>query len=364
MSVLIDPRIAAAVARRLSGTVEVDEERRNQLSALSADLTEAIDRSESLVAEVSGISPPPPLRWAIVDRGDWAEANIKGMSRLIEPVAAKLGADLERVPAPARIVQRSVISAEVGAMLGYVSRRVLGQYDVLVPEDEVADLPRWKQRRHPTGGASLYFVGHNLIETQQRLGFVPKDFALWVSVHELTHRFQFEGVPWLRDRFFGLIHEYIGTVQLDAKSFARRLAAAARRLASRSVPGEERNAVYLLASDEQRAVLDRIQALMAVVEGHGNFVMDTAGEMAIPTFAKMRAAFERRRDQQNLLQRVINHAIGLEMKMRQYETGQRFCTYVAERGGREVLEHLWASPENLPTLAELKSPERWVSRVA
>lgn len=364
MKGLIDPRVAASVARRVAGEPELDEERTLMAARLSDDLERAISRSEGLVAEVSGIAPPPPVRWAIVNRGDWAEANIAGMSGLIAPIADKLGARLDQMPPPVRFFQRAVISAEVGVMLGYVSRRVLGQYDVLVPEHEVTDLPRWKRRRHPTGGASLYFVGVNLIETQKRLGFVPEDFALWVAVHELTHRFQFEGVPWLRERFFGLIHEYIEAVHLDAKSFARRLASAARRLATRSVPGEERNAVYLLASEEQREILDRIQALMAVVEGHGNFVMDAVGEAAIPTFGKMRTAFDRRKDQTNLLQRVINHAIGLEMKMRQYETGQRFCTYVSERGGREVLEHLWAAPENLPTLAELRSPERWVTRVA
>lgn len=365
MTGLIDPRIASAVARRISGEPRTrDPEQIDAAQRLARDLESAIARSETLVAEVSGIAPPPPVKWAIVGRGDWAEANIAGMSGLISPIADKLGARLDRLPAPVRLFQRGVISAEVGVMLGYVSRRVLGQYDVLVPESDFDELPRWKQRRHPTGGASLYFVGVNMIETQKRLKFVPEDFALWVAVHELTHRFQFEGVPWLRDRFFGLIHEYIEAVHLDAKSFARRLASAARRLATRTVPGEERNAVYLLASEEQREILDRIQALMAVVEGHGNFVMDTAGESAIPTFARMRKAFDRRKEQTNLLQRVINHAIGLEMKMRQYETGQRFCTYVAARGGREVLEHLWSSPENLPTLAELKSPERWVHRVA
>jgi coenzyme F420 biosynthesis associated uncharacterized protein len=286
------------------------------------------------------------------------------MSSLIAPIADRLGARFDSIPAPARFLQRAVISTEIGAMLGYVSRRVLGQYDVLVPERQVDELPRWKRRRHPTGGASLYFVGANMVETEQRLGFVPEDFALWVSVHEVTHRFQFEGVPWLRDRFFGLIHSYVDALQLDAKSFARRLASAGRRLVARSVPDEERNAVYLLASEEQRGFLDEIQALMAVIEGHGNYVMDAVGAQTIPSFERMRRAFKRRREQTNLLQKVINHAIGLEMKMRQYEMGQSFCEAVAERGGREVLGHLWEAPENLPTLGELRSPERWVSRVA
>lgn len=330
---------------------------------LERDLEESVGRSEELVAALSGIPAPAPVKWAIVKRGDWAEANIIGMDTLISPLAERLGQKLDVLPMPARVAQKAFISAEVGVMLGYVSRRVLGQYDLLVPEPEEG-VATWKLRRSPTGGAALYFVGVNMVETQQRLRFVPEDFALWVAVHEITHRFQFAGVPWLRERFFGLIQEYLASLQMDPKSFARRLAEGAKKVVTRSVPEEERNPVYLLASDEQKKVLNDIQALMSVVEGHGNYVMDAIGAQVIPSFERMRKTFDKRRDQTNLLQKVINNAIGLELKMRQYELGQRFCETVVERGGDAALAQLWTEPDALPTMQELKAPERWVSRVA
>ena len=360
MAGLIDPRIAVAVAKRVSG--ESLPRATYLTERLERDLEVAVHRSEDLVAEVSGIPAPSPVRWEIVSRADWAEANIAGMSALIEPLQQKLGARLDALPLPVRLAQRGFISAEVGVMLGYVSRRVLGQYDLLVPEEAEVELPRWKQRRKKR--APLLFVGTNMVETEQRLGFVPEDFALWVAVHEVTHRFQFAGVPWLRDRFFGLISRYMSSLEIDARSFAKRLGVAAKKLVSRNVPGDERNAVYLFASDEQRAVLDEVQALMAVVEGHGNYVMDRAGERVIPSFARMRRAFEKRREQTNLVQRAVNQAIGLELKLRQYELGQRFCEAVVAQGGEGALQHLWSAPENLPTLDELRAPERWVGRVA
>jgi coenzyme F420 biosynthesis associated uncharacterized protein len=203
-----------------------------------------------------------------------------------------------------------------------------------------------------------------MVATEEKLGFVPEDFALWVAVHEVTHRFQFEGVGWLRDRFFGLIQEYMGSLEMDAKSFARKLAEGARKLVMRSVPEEERNPVYLFASDEQRRILDEIQALMSVVEGHGNYVMDKIGAAVIPSFERMRKVFDKRRDQTNMLQRVINNAIGLEMKLRQYELGQRFCEEVVAKGGSDALAQLWISPDHLPSLSELRAPDSWVSRVA
>lgn len=363
MAILIDPGMAAAVARRLCGEGGRGEPTSAAVQELRKQLEVAVPRAESLVAGLSGIPAPPPVRWAVVTRGDWAEVNIRGMLTLISPLIDKVGERLDALPLPARLAQRGLLSAEVGAMLGYVSRRVLGQYDLLVAESD-EEVPRWKQRRAPGGGAPLIFVGTNMVETQRRLGFVPEDFALWVAVHEVTHRFQFAGVPWLRDRFFGLIHSYLDSIEMDAKSLGGRVKMAVRKLVARDIPVEERNPVYLLATEPQRAVLDEIQALMAVVEGHGNFVMDSIGAEVIPSFRKMRHLFERRREQTTWVQKIVNHAIGLEMKLRQYELGQRFCEQVVAEGGHQALAHLWADPSHLPTLAELREPKRWVTRVA
>lgn len=327
------------------------------MDALQRDLEAAVPRSEQLVGAASGIPAPAPVRWELIDRARWAEANIDGMSRLMAPLTERLGPRLDALPFAIRLTQRTIVSAEIGALLGYIARRVLGQYDLLVAEDAAPG-------RRGGRGAPLYFVGPNIIETERRFAFVPQDFALWVALHEVTHRFQFAGVPWLRERFFGLVRSYIDATQLDARGLARRIAEAGRRVATRSVPPEERNPVYLLASPEQRATLDDIQALMAVVEGHGNFVMDTVGAEVIPSFSRMRSVFQRRREQTNLIQRAINHAIGLEMKLRQYELGQRFCQSVAARAGNEALAALWSEPDNMPSLDELKEPEKWLARVA
>jgi coenzyme F420 biosynthesis associated uncharacterized protein len=354
MARLIEPWIARSVARRLTGDSKLAGS--YLMGRLHRDLAEAVPRAEDLVAQTSGIAPPPPVKWEIIDRAAWADANIRSMVTLLGPLATKIEERLGKAPLPVRVAQRTVVSAEVGALLGYVSRRVLGQYDLLVsgPIDD-DDHPR---------DSVLYFVGPNMVETERRFGFVPEEFALWVAVHEVTHRFQFDGVPWVRKRFFSLMHSYLEAVELDARGFARRLGEAASRLARRSLPPEERSPVYLLASPEQRAIMDQVQALMAVVEGHGNFVMDHVGAAVIPSFKRMRGVFERRRRQTNLLQRAFHHAIGLELKLRQYELGKDFCDAVVAIAGMEALEQIWASEDRLPTLAELRAPKRWLARVA
>lgn len=362
MAKLVEPAIAAAVARRVAGTSGLD--RSYLLDRLKSDLDEAVPLSEKLVAETSGISPPAPVAWGLIDRATWAEANISSMTAMLDPVAEKIGARLDRLPAAAKAGQRAVVSVEVGVLLGYVARRVLGQYDLLVPEDDGSPAARRRRRALPAGGAALYFVGPNLIETERRYGFVPRDFAMWVALHEVTHRFQFEGVPWLRPHFLDLVKRYVDTVDIDAKGLMERLRVAARRLASKELPPEERSPMYLLATDEQRVVLDEIQALMAVIEGHGNYVMDSVGERVIPSMRRMRFVFERRREQVNFVQRVISSTLGLEMKLKQYELGQAFCEAAVREAGPEVLGRLWVAPDQFPTLAELKAPELWLGRVA
>lgn len=360
MARLIEPRVATAVARRMAGDAPLATDA--LVERLQRDLDVAVPRSEELVAGAAGIPAPSPVRWGVIGRAQWAEANIGSMEQMIKPLVDKVGHRLDSLPYPVRLAQRTIVSVEMGVLLGYISRRVLGQYDLLVP-DEAASSARIR-RRHPTGGAPLYFVGVNMVDTQQRLKFVPEEFALWVALHEVTHRFQFAGVPWLKDRFFGLVQSYLSSVDVDGRALSRRLTTAAKRLASRDVPPEERNPVYLLSSDEQKIWLDQIQALMAVVEGHGNFVMDTVGARVIPSFGRMRAAFEGRRKQASAVQRVINNVLGLEMKLRQYELGQEFLERVVAREGHAVLTHLWADPSHLPTMAELRSPDLWLTRVA
>lgn len=349
MAKLIEPRIAIAVARAFTGDNASPSTYLSQ--RLVRDLAVAVPRSEELVAAHSGIPAPAPVRWGVVDRATWVESNIRGMNTMIAPLAERIGKRMDTMPWASRWAQTAAVSAEVGGLLGFVSRRVLGQYDLLVAEDDAKGTP-------------LYFVGVNMVETVRRHGFVPEEFALWVALHEVTHRFQFEGVPWLRQHFIDLVHAYLRSIELDAKAFSQRLAGAFRRLASRSTPSEEKSPAFLLATDEQRDLLARIQALMAVVEGHGNYVMDAIGREVIPSFERMRATFSHRREQASLFQKVIGHAIGLEMKMRQYELGQQFCDAVVAREGHAALARLWADPGRFPSMEELRDPQRWLSRVA
>ena len=185
----------------------------------------------------------------------------------------------------------------------------------------------------------------------------------WVALHEVTHALQFAGVPWLREHLGGLLRSLIGSLEVGLDP-SRLLRLPTRRRPAR--PGARRcppeGCSRFVAGPEQLALLDRMQSTMAVLEGHAEHVMDAVGAEVLPALPRLRAAMTRRRASQSPACRVLARVLGLEMKMRQYESGKRFCDGVVELGGPAALERVWASPEALPTPAELSDPAAWMRR--
>ena len=117
-----------------------------------------------------------------------------------------------------------------------------------------------------------------------------------------------------------------------------------------------------MQNDEQRDVMERMQAAMAVVEGHAEHVMDALAPELVPQHEGLRAAMDERRQSRSAPERVLLRLLGMEMKLRQYKVGKEFCDAVVADGGIASLNRVWAGPEALPTLAELDRPADWLAR--
>ncbi|MBV9212296.1 MAG: zinc-dependent metalloprotease [Actinobacteria bacterium] len=292
--------------------------------------------------------PPPET----VDRATWAEVNIDSMSRLLEPVSDRLAnrfALAGPLAGPLRVVVGATVAAECGLVVGYMSQRVLGQYEVSLLD--VAQRPR------------LLFVAPNLAKAARDLNIDRESFLGWIVLHELTHVFQFSGVDWLRGHLGKLMREYLRTVEVRIEH------GTAGGLPNFPDPAQivqsfrEGGLVALVQTREQRRIMNRIQAAMALVEGYSEHVMDVLGARILPAYDGLREAMERRRRSRSYPERVLQRLLGLDLKMRQYELGKRFCDGVVAEGGIEALNRVWESPKALPTLRELERPASWLARV-
>ena len=319
---------------------------------LPGDLTALGRRAEEAVVAYTGLVPAAPLPAPQdVSRGEWADANIALMRTLIEPLTSKLDERAAQLPGALRSVAGSALGAEIGALLGYMGRRVLGQYEVtLAAGDRTGESP-----------PRLLLVGGNLRESAVRLEAPLEDLLAWVTVHEVTHAVQFSAVPWLQDHIGGLVGELLAgaDVSLDPGRASMPDLSDLRALAARARDG---GLVTLVTGAERRDLLDRIQSTMALVEGHAEHVMDAAGGPLVPDLPRLRAQLERRRAERSPLASILDRLLGLEMKLRQYRDGKAFCDAVVAHEGTAGLNRAFAAPELLPTSAELADPLAWIAR--
>jgi coenzyme F420 biosynthesis associated uncharacterized protein len=342
---MIDWGLARRVARFAAGTPSGSPALPGDLDALAAD-------AEHRVVEYTGLVPgsplPPP---EAVDRQLWAEINLAGMRKVLDPVVERLQAERTGpLAGPLRGAAGTVLALEVGGLTGLLAQRVLGQYELVLLD--------------PDSRTRLLFLAPNLREAAGRLDVDLGQLVSWVGFHEVTHAVQFSAVPWLREHLAGLLRELLDSVDVQVDPLA-----ALRRMPSREdfervvAAVREGGLVSLVAGQERMAIIDRLQATMAVVEGHAEHVMDAVGRDALGDIDALRSAMDRRRAERPGMWKLLERLLGLELKLKQYEVGKRFCDAVAERAGVAGLHVVFEDPAKLPTWAELEHPDAWMRRV-
>ena len=349
----VDWELAERVAVRASG--------REPFSAsylgdsLQADFDEATAEAEELVAQETGLrSLSGPARARVTDRAGWVHANVNSFQRLLRPLTDRLGDRMTHTVTSG--LARRFAGAEVGMLLGWMSTRVLGQYDLLVVEDPAV--------ASPDDQDLVYYVGPNVLALEKRFAFPPKEFRLWLALHEVTHRAQFTGVPWLRPHYLGLVEQTLESVDHDPKRIFDALDRVIDDLRHGRRPLDDGGLAALLASPAQREVLDKIGGLMSLLEGHGDVTMDRAGADRIPSAPRFSRVLRERRANAAPATKLLQRLLGIEAKMNQYARGEKFIADVERLGGGPgALEPVWRGASWLPTLAEIKEPSEWLDRV-
>jgi coenzyme F420 biosynthesis associated uncharacterized protein len=351
---ILAEKLAVAVAGRGEAAPRSERGAVPDLSSMAAD-------AAVRVAAYTGLEPtrplPPP---EAVGRREWVSANVATMRRMLDPVLTRAGEGLG-VLRPAVSLTASVIATtEVGIVLGFLAQRVLGQYELVMLDEGPAD--------HPP---RLLFVLPNLASAVRSLDAPEDEFLTWVTLHEVTHAVQFGGVDWLQGYLAGLLAELLRSaeVRLDASRAPGATRGERSRLPSRAElrrslrAARDGDVIGIFASPGERATLDRVQAAMAVIEGHAEHVMDAVAPELLPSLPRLRAALDRRRKSSRGLARLMGKLMGLELKMRQYEQGKSFVDAIVAAAGRNALVRVFSSPEALPTLAEITDPDAWVARM-
>ncbi|MEO5724473.1 MAG: zinc-dependent metalloprotease [Ilumatobacteraceae bacterium] len=337
-------RVAVAVSARLKAPDDAEDRR-------EPDWNPPITQIEQQIEDVTGLrSSAGTATVELIDRHTWIRANIDSFRQLLAPVLERWSAKRPRaVTGMAGKLSGHVAGAEIGVLLGWMSGRVLGQYDLLVGRDD--------------GAGAVYLVGPNLAAVEQRFGFDPAEFRNWVLVHELTHRAQFTGVPWMRQYFRGLVDESMSFIDPDPAVLLAGLREAFKDRHGARQNVHDHGLAGLLAGPEQRAVIDRVGGLMSLLEGHGDVTMTRAAGLLVPSADRYARVLAERRRRSNPVSRVLLRLTGMEAKLNQYAAGERFIHAVESEGGPRMIDTCWERAEHLPSLDEIRTPSLWLARM-
>jgi coenzyme F420 biosynthesis associated uncharacterized protein len=342
-------RIAIGRLASAPGTLSAAE-----LQATEPAYAAAMDRIVPVLTRALGTELPGVVeRSGVVDRAGWVRANTTAFASLI----GKLERDLldQVVPvgggltkATMALANRWITTRQLGYLLGFMGQRVLGQYDLALLSAE------------STPGR-LLFVEENIRATARALGVPLEPFRTWIALHETTHAFEFEAHPWLRPYLASRLERQMTLFGSDVQGMGRE----ALRWLGRSLRGEAGGEHWLerLMGDEQKRLFRETQAVMSLLEGFSDYVMDEVGKELVPDVERIRARFSERRAKRTPFERSMLRLTGMDLKMEQYQKGERFVRAIADARGPEALRRLWDGPETLPRDGEIEVPERWLSRV-
>lgn len=316
-----------------------------------------VARCYPVITEEIGRELPVPLdRIQAFTRAEWIDANIENFGQLFEHIEAIY----RRVQPPSSSigtvimgeVSQTLLSSQLGILLGYLARRVLGQYDLSLLGKE------------PVTTGRLYFVEPNINGVVAELGLDPDDFRLWIALHETTHAYEFEAYPWVRDYFNSLLEEYFSYISDDLVKYGNGMGGIGGLIdRARANMGNGDSWIESIMSAEQRELFNKLQALMSVIEGYSNYIMNAVGERLLPSYNRIKEGIEQRAARRSAAENLFIRITGLALKMEQYRLGESFINEVVRERGVSVANLIWEGPDKLPTLEELRNPRTWIERV-
>lgn len=333
---------------RIAGTYPLAET--YHLSALTAEMSQLTQQVSQIVPDATGLRLPGSPETVVIGRAEWVDRNVASFSHLIEPARRQLEekmAESGSTGQGAAAVAGALMQAETRAVLSVLSKKVLGQYELVLPTGESGD--------------TVAYVGPNILQMERAHQFRPSEFRFWVTLHELTHRAQFQGVIWMRDYFLSLVEELVASSKPEPGRLGRVVDELNLRRATGRPLIDERGLFGLFASPEQHAVVDKVQALMSLLEGHGHVVMDRVGADHLKSQARMSRILKGRRQDRRTA--AFFRLTGMEMKLKQYKQGERFVLAVEREAGWETVNRAFRGASSLPKLDEIEHPGRWLERV-
>ncbi len=339
--------LATKVAKGVIASFPREDESR--LTALCVEMSKFASYALPKVEQVSGISiSDNAIEVRFASRSEWVENNTKSMQKLLDPIIKEA---TEAVPEFLSSIYSSAGAIQFGLLFGWMSKRVLGQYDAAMFTN--ADV----------AGAPVFVVGSNVFEIEGRNNYTPGSFGRWVLLHEITHKLQFEGVDWMASYYRSLISDLVASSKISPSDVFEAIVTIVEEVRAGRNPIDEAGIAALFLGKNQRQSLRKITSLMTILEGHADFVMSRVAKGTIEEAEEFETMVSERRQGGSPVFKLISRLYGFDAKVRQYANGRKFLEELASRKSDDFVRTIFSSPESLPSVEEIADVESYLSRV-
>ncbi len=312
-----------------------------------------LETAERKVREYTGLNAENlPEKIEVFSQKEWIEANIPSFRYLFEPLSEKYLDYVEKTgyrDKAGEKIGHTLLTIQIGIIIGYLARNVLGQFDLSLPE--------------PERGTRLYVVEPNVMRIQSQMSLDPREFRQWITLHEVTHSFEFHSNSWLKDYLFSTLQDYLQNINIKIPSGIE----AFRSVRQSGVTDEDvyfsGSVISIFTTPEQRKYLAKLHATMCLLEGYSNHVMDNVGKEMLSTYQMMKERFEKRKQMKSSAERFFQRLIGINLKLEQYRLGQKFVEDVVKRKGIDFMNLVWKGAAYLPDMKEIRTPLLWINRI-
>jgi putative hydrolase len=321
-----------------------------------------------MVSEATGISAALTVPARTVDRATWSNLTLTSLESVLGALATALAKsandpDDEATPAAAgmmfspdmlfSMMMPMLLGVWAGSMIGGLSHRALGQFDLPLPLD---------------GAPTLLFVARNVDAFAEEWSLPNDELRYALALREVVHGAQ-RAVPWVRERLLRHACAYVGAYEIQPDAMESQLSgfdpsdpSSMEAIASFSNPDLLLSA---MRSERQEPLLAELQRFVSVLEGYTDVVVESIGERMVSSHGRLDEALRRHRLERGDATGFVDRLLGLELDRGHYDAGVAFSRGVMERsdGSLDQLNRMWSDESMFPTQAEFVAPGLWLARI-
>lgn len=348
------------IARQIAGTVATQAPDPTPPAETTRGLAEGVREAEVVLSGYTRLSLDEPMSSTTMGRATWVLRALDGWRWLLEGTARRFADAMSALggsedPATNPVAQMMgqigplLLGIQTGTVVGNLALDALARHDPPIPLDD---------------DGRLFFVTPNIARVAEEYDFELAVFHRWLALQEASRHLLIASTPWTGKYLRSLLVALIDSIEIDGSDMERRLLDLQSGGPEALQSGAAMDQLIPIAATERHdKALANLRSFLAVFEGYTENAAAAVKPSLLGDVSRIDEGMARHRATPSEGKAMLASVLGIERDRGLENAGQTFCAAVIKLRGVAALNRVWAAPDNLPTLEEIKDPFAWMERV-